>query len=306
MNKIVISKEVNPYYNLAIEEELFENVKEDEMILYLWQNEKTIVIGRNQNPYVECDIDAMEKDNISLARRLSGGGTVYHDLGNLNFTFITSKNNENLNKQLKVIKKALKVFNISVEFSGRNDLLCDGKKFSGHAFYEENNSYYHHGTLMVDIDITMLQKFLKPSKLKLQSKGIKSVKSRVINLKDKVPNITIDSLIDALKESFKIVYGNVKEESILNKDCYSPRYIDKYSCKKWIYGESPKYTINLEQTLNIGNIQVLLDVESGIINNVKIYSDTLLNINFEDIQNKLIHKEFDRNKITKFLKDQLN
>lgn len=306
MNKIVISKEVNPYYNLALEEELFENVKEDEMILYLWQNEKTIVIGRNQNPYVECDIDAIEKDNISLARRLSGGGTVYHDLGNLNFTFITSKNNENLNKQLKVIKKALEMFNLSVEFSGRNDLLCDGKKFSGHAFYEENNSYYHHGTLMVDVDITMLQKFLKPSKLKLQSKGIKSVKSRVINLKDKVPNITIDSLIDALKESFKIVYGNVKEESILNKDCYSPRYIDKYSCKKWIYGESPKYTINLEQTLNIGNIQVLLDVESGIINNVKIYSDTLLNINFEDIENKLIHKEFDRNKITKFLKDQLN
>lgn len=306
MNKIVISKEVNPYYNLALEEELFENVKEDEMILYLWQNEKTIVIGRNQNPYVECDIDAIEKDNISLARRLSGGGTVYHDLGNLNFTFITSKNNENLNKQLKVIKKALEMFNLSVEFSGRNDLLCDGKKFSGHAFYEENNSYYHHGTLMVDVDITMLQKFLKPSKLKLQSKGIKSVKSRVINLKDKVPNITIDSLIDALKESFKIVYGNVKEESILNKDCYSPRYIDKYSCKKWIYGESPKYTINLEQTLNIGNIQVLLDVESGIINNVKIYSDTLLNINFEDIENKLIHKEFDRNKITKFLKDQLS
>ncbi|AWZ48541.1 lipoate--protein ligase [Clostridiaceae bacterium 14S0207] len=306
MNKIVISKEVNPYYNLALEEELFENVKEDEMILYLWQNEKTIVIGRNQNPYVECDIDAIEKDNISLARRLSGGGTVYHDLGNLNFTFITSKNNENLNKQLKVIKKSLEMFNLSVEFSGRNDLLSDGKKFSGHAFYEENNSYYHHGTLMVDVDITMLQKFLKPSKLKLQSKGIKSVKSRVINLKDKVPNITIDSLIDALKESFKIVYGNVKEESILNKDCYSPRYIDKYSCKKWIYGESPKYTINLEQTLNIGNIQVLLDVESGIINNVKIYSDTLLNINFEDIENKLIHKEFDRNKITKFLKDQLN
>ncbi len=184
MNKVIISKEVDPAYNLALEEELLRNLKDNENILYLWQNDRTVVIGRNQNPYSECNLDYMKENNITLVRRISGGGTVFHDLGNLNFTFLTKEVDVNLEKQLKVIIDGIKKLGLVAEVSGRNDLLIDNKKFSGHAFYSEDENYFHHGTIMIDINLDELSKSLNPSKLKLQSKGIKSVRSRVVNLKD--------------------------------------------------------------------------------------------------------------------------
>ncbi len=292
MNKIVISEEHDPYYNLALEEELLRNALEDETTFYIWQNEKTIVIGRNQNPYMECDIEELEKNNVKLARRISGGGAVFHDLGNVNFTFITKSNQSNLEKQLKVIKRAVENFGIEVEFSGRNDLLSHGKKFSGHAFYEEDGNYFHHGTLMVDVDLNNLERILKPSKLKLEGKGISSVKSRVINLKDINENITITKLIEELIESFRYYYVEPKETMRCSKDRYIPKLIHNYSDEKWIYGESPVYNVVIERSTPLGNIQAYVNVEQGLVKDIKIFSDSISTLDFREIEDKIRNTYF--------------
>lgn len=306
MNKVIISKEVNPYYNLALEEELFRNIKSGETILYLWQNENTVVIGRNQNPYKECDLGYMKEKNIILARRISGGGAVFHDLGNLNFTFITKEIDSNLDKQLQIIKDAVEEYGFKVEFSGRNDLLLNNRKFSGHAFYCEDGNYFHHGTLMIDVDITKLEKVLTPSKLKLKSKGIESVKSRVINLIDICSELTVENLIQSLVSSFKNIYGNFQKIDIYNMSNYVPKLYDKYSSKLWNYGESPQYDVVLEEKTGIGNVDINLTVESGKIVRVKIFSDTLENIDLRKIEEKLIGIIFSREEVIKLIEKYIS
>ena len=147
------SESFDPYYNLAIEEVLLESVQQGESILYLWQNAATVVIGHNQNPWKECRVGHLEEDNGHLARRLSGGGAVYHDIGNLNFTFLCSDKDYDLKKNLSVIVEACRANGIAAEISGRNDILVQGCKFSGNAFYHTHGNSYHHGTLMVNVDV---------------------------------------------------------------------------------------------------------------------------------------------------------
>ena len=164
------SGQFHPYKNLAVEEYLLLHCEPQECILYLWQNQNTVVIGRNQNAWKECKVDSLEENGGHLARRLSGGGAVYHDLGNLNFTFLVSKENYSIDRQLEVIVKAVQKLGAKAEKSGRNDILIDGKKFSGNAFYEQEQHCYHHGTLMMNVNKEMLSKYLTVSKEKLQSK----------------------------------------------------------------------------------------------------------------------------------------
>ena len=197
----------DPYANLAMEEYLMLHCGETECILYLWQNEHTIVIGRNQNPWKECHLTQLEESGGHLVRRLSGGGAVYHDLGNVNFTFLVQKENYDVGRQLDVIIGAMRRLGIQAERSGRNDILADGKKFSGNAFYKQNKFCYHHGTIMLNVDVTKLSRYLNVSADKLKSKGVSSVKSRVTNLVEFVPDLTVARLKKALKESFEEVYG---------------------------------------------------------------------------------------------------
>ena len=152
----------DPYENLALEEALLSRVGEGELILYLWQNARTVVIGRNQNPWKECRTALLAKEGGHLARRLSGGGAVFHDLGNLNFTFLMSAEDYDLPRQLTVIERACQSLGIPAQRSGRNDLLAEGRKFSGNAFYKHNGKAYHHGTLMVDVDLEKVQRYLSP------------------------------------------------------------------------------------------------------------------------------------------------
>ena len=305
MNRLVISEETNPYYNLALEEELLKTVRNNETILYLWQNDKTVVIGRNQNPYLECNIDYMNENNIFLARRISGGGAVFHDLDNLNFTFITKEENVDLEKQMKVLKLAVEGFGLKVEFSGRNDLLVNGRKFSGHAFYNEDGNYFHHGTLMVNVNVNILGDVLNPSKLKLKSKGIKSVKSRVINLNELNNEITIESLKNSLEKAFEKIYGKISEKDIYNVNLKTPKFYDKYKNPLWNFGESPKYDVILEEKLPIGNIQVNLNIENGIVKEGRIHSDTLKNIDFKNIEEKLTGKIFLKDNILNIIREDL-
>jgi lipoate-protein ligase A len=235
----------DPWYNLALEEHLFENAKNDEVTLFLWQNDNTVVIGRNQNPWRECGHNELEYDGGKLARRLSGGGAVYHDLGNLNFTFIAKENLFNIKKHLQVIIEAVKLFSINAEFSGRNDIVANGRKFSGNAFYHDKDNCYHHGTLLVSSDITKLGKYLHVNKEKIKSKGIESVEARVTNLSWINPDIDIYNLSESLEKSFEFVYSNtISKTAIFDGDISKfEKVYKKHASWKWRYGETPNFQI---------------------------------------------------------------
>ena len=197
----------DPHRNLALEEYLTDTVGEDTCILYLWQNRHTVVIGRNQNAWQECRTTELSLDGGTLARRLSGGGAVYHDLGNLNFTFSLREADYDLRRQQSVIVEACRLLGIPAEISGRNDILTNGCKFSGNSFYSHAGCAFHNGTLLVNVDMANLGKYLTPSKTKLESKGVASVRSRVINLTELKPDLTIDAMATAMVKAFESVYG---------------------------------------------------------------------------------------------------
>ena len=271
------SSSFNPYENLSIEEYLLEDCREDECIIYLWQNKKTVVIGKNQNAWKECQAENLEKDGGHVVRRLSGGGAVYHDTGNLNFTFLVRKENYDLDKQLQVIINAVNSLGIKAVKSGRNDILADGRKFSGNAFYKKGDHYYHHGTLMVDVDTGALSRYLTVSDAKLKSKGVDSVKSRVTNLKEYLPELTLEELKKALRESFEEVYGLKAEEKKM-EDLDAAKMEEKiahFSSWKWLYGRKLDFQYELSHRFAWGGLTLQFQVEAGKIKDVEVYSDAL-------------------------------
>lgn len=297
--KLVKSLSYNPWYNLALEEYLFDNVKSDEVIFYLWQNDNTVVIGRNQNPWRECRYNELEGDGGKLARRLSGGGAVYHDLGNLNFTFIAKKNIFNIEKQLQVIIEAVKLLGINAEFSGRNDIIAEGRKFSGNAFYYDEDNCYHHGTLLVASEMTKLAKYLQVSKEKIKSKGIESVEARVTNLSNINPAIDINSLSKALEESFQLIYNNTISETIIRDGDTSEfrELYEKYSSWKWRYGETPNFEINLYNRFTWGDLDINLNLKDAHVSDIAVFSDAMDSNLIKDIEKALKGIKFTKNEI---------
>jgi lipoyltransferase and lipoate-protein ligase len=196
--KYICSENTSPYYNLALERSLFDFVDEDTVILYLWQNSHTIVIGKNQNAYAECKVDEFIKDGGTLARRPSGGGAVYHDLGNLNFSIICKESIAKEHTYQRIVKEALSYFGIVSEFNGRNDLTVDDKKFSGNAFYVKDDVLCQHGTILINSDFKELSKYLTPDISKLERNHVKSVESRVVNLSEISDKITVESMKEAM------------------------------------------------------------------------------------------------------------
>lgn len=271
------SPHTNPYKNLAIEEHLLHTVGPRECILYLWQNQHTVVIGRNQNSWKECKINELEQDQGHLVRRLSGGGAVYHDLGNLNFTFLTQKANYNVERQFRIIIKALELVGIEAQKTGRNDILVNGKKVSGNAFYHSGEFFYHHGTLLLNVDIEALSKYLNVSMDKMKSHSVDSVKQRVGNLIDSNDSITVATLNEALMKAFSLEYkcpalplhiDQLPQEKIHSLE-------QRYSSWDWNYGRRISFEIELERRFSWGHIQLLINVASGIIEDIQIYSDAL-------------------------------
>ena len=277
--KILHSESNDPWYNLALEEYLFNNISSNEVILYLWQNDHTVVIGRNQNAWKECRCRQLEEDGGQLARRLSGGGAVYHDLGNLNFTFLMDKKIYDLEKQLEVILQAVRELGIEAEFSGRNDLVVEGKKFSGNAFYFTADKAYHHGTLLVDTDYNQLVNYLQVSEDKIKAKGVESVRSRVVNLKNINKEITIKKLKKTLQKCFVDIYpGNLcstpqkynPEEMSDIKELYN-----KYSSWEWRFGQTPEFDIKFDNRFSWGGIELGFSLKDGHIEDVSIFSDAM-------------------------------
>ncbi|KGK82231.1 lipoate--protein ligase [Desulfosporosinus sp. HMP52] len=275
--KIVSSTSFDPWHNLALEEYLFREIKHNQVILYLWQNQNTVVIGRNQNAWKECRCNELEQAGGKLARRLSGGGAVYHDLGNLNFTFIMDRTKYDLEKQLRVILEAVRTFNINAQFTGRNDLTVEGRKFSGNAFYFERDKAYHHGTILIDVDVTKLAAYLQVSKEKIVSKGVDSVQARVGNLNLFSSEISIESMKTALMKSFQELYGKVSEPPIIVSDTTFPleNLYNKYSSWDWLYGKTPNFDIVLSKRFLWGGIELGLRLSNGLIDDAKIYSDAM-------------------------------
>lgn len=274
---LVCSPSYDPYFNLALEEYLLSFAQPNKIFLYLWQNDNTVVIGRNQNPWVECRTELLQSEGGKLARRQSGGGAVFHDLGNLNFTFLCPETEYDLQKNLSVIEKACQYAGLSPVFSGRNDLLIDGKKFSGNAFHHTKGYVYHHGTLLIHSDIEKLERYLSPPKAKLQSKGIASVRSRVTNLSQLAPALNCTKMKNNMIQAFATVFDGLPVQQFLTEaDTVAVTQLaQKYSDKDWLFGKPFPFTCMIENRFSFGNLQLQLSVEGNTIQDLQIYSDSM-------------------------------
>ena len=275
--KIYQTNSIDPYLNIATEKYLLETVEKGCCILYLWQNQNTVVIGRNQNAWVECRTSLLEEEGGHLARRLSGGGAVFHDLGNLNFTFIMCDEDYDVDKQLSVIQAACASLGIIAERSGRNDLLADGQKFSGNAFYHSKGKAYHHGTLLVNVDMEKLSRYLTPSKAKLEAKGVASVRSRVVNLSELSPGLTCEGMAVHMRNAFSKVYGLPSQEITLSPAARATIEESRKQLRSWdwLYGPRLPFSFACEDRFSWGSIRLELQVESGVVQAARAYTDSM-------------------------------
>lgn len=301
--RLVRSPVNNPWRNLAWEEYLAENCKDDEAIFYLWQNAHAVVIGRNQNAWGECRIDLMEKEGVTLARRSTGGGAVYHDLGNLNFSFIMPRAHYSMLRQLSVILAALKKLGVNAEFTGRNDLTVDGRKFSGNAYQLTRRVGLHHGTLLVNSDISALPRYLNVNPEKLKNKGVKSVAARVINLREALPLLTVEKLYVPLENAFLAEYGGacVTHEVFLPDDGLYRELYARYSSRKWLLGRSPQCETTLRRRFPWGDVQLCFDIEDAAVKNLRIFSDAMDGDLIQKAEQCLNGHSFDWNMLAKTL-----
>lgn len=277
--RLVLSKSYDPWFNLALEELLYDTIPENTVILYLWQNQNTVVIGKSQNAWKECRVSELEADGGKLARRPSGGGAVFHDLGNLCYTFLASSGLYDLEKQLSVILAAVGEQGIEARFTGRNDITtCDGRKFSGNAFRFSGGKGLMHGTLLLDTDPEKIARYLQVSKAKMQAKGIDSVRARVINLIERNPAITPESMNASLKKAFRAQYGSWDAEEVFSDAEISGRLkelYEKQSSWEWRLGETPEFDMSFETRFSWGGFEVSLSAQKGVIQGIELYTDAM-------------------------------
>lgn len=278
--RILKSAVTNPWFNLATEDWIFQALDANSHTLFLWRNSETVVIGRSQNPWVECKIDKMEADEVFLARRQSGGGAMFHDLGNTNFTFLSPKDSYDQEANFTIIINALKKLGIDAQLSGRNDIQVGDRKISGNAFKHAMDRSFHHGTLLVNADMQKLGDYLNPHPLKLKAKGIKSVRARVANLKEFNEDITHEILSNALIEAFCEYYGETTpveelDEASLAEQPTLNQYYEQMADWNWRFGKTPEFTHHMETRFDWGIIDLHLDVKQAVITDVVIFSDAL-------------------------------
>lgn len=282
------SNDTDPYRNFARELYLYETCQSDEVIFYLWQNEPTVVIGKNQSANAQCELKKMANDQVNLARRITGGGAVYHDLGNLNFTFIAPNNLYDQAKQTSVIIEALKLAGIQAEVSGRNDLETNGRKFSGNAYYHGKDISFQHGTLLLNSDLNKLASYLKINKEKIEKHGVNSVVSRVINLNQLRPELTLQELENNLVLAFKQIYQGDCQKKEFPEEALKKAAI--YKNPEWLFRKECEHNFELKGNYNWGNILIQLQVEKQLIASATIYSDALDPEAFNKLEAQLIRK----------------
>jgi lipoate---protein ligase len=275
---IIKRHHTNPYFNLAAEEYFLKESTED--IFMLWRNEPAIIVGKHQNTISEINIDFVKENNISVVRRLTGGGAVFHDLGNLNFTFIQSNRDHTLNDFRKYTEPILEVLlklGINARFEGRNDLTIDGKKFSGNAEMVWKNRVLHHGTLLFSATMKDLSQALKVDHAKFQDKAVKSVRSRVTNISEHLQKpMDVLQFSEMIQAHILEIYpeAHIYELSDNDHKCIKDLMRIKYSTWDWNFGTSPDYNFRkVVRTENSGTLEFCLEVRNGIILRTRIYGD---------------------------------
>lgn len=274
---LIETRNTNPYENIACEKYLMDHVLPGQCILYLWQNANTVVIGRNQSALGEVRVAELEAAGGHLARRLSGGGAVYHDLGNLNFTFVARREDYDVASQTEVILQAVRALGIPAERTGRNDLTVDGRKFSGHAYYTSGDASYHHGTLMVHVALEEMGRYLKPAPDKLAAKGVQSVRSRVANLSDFRPGLSIGEVAASLKDAFGAAFGlpvrNISIDEFDREEIATSAR--RFQSRDWLLRDELNFGCYAHQRFSWGDATIRYTVENGHIDECSLTSDGL-------------------------------
>jgi len=292
----------DPRLNLAIEEYALKNLDIEDTYLLFYINEPSIIIGKNQNSVEEINTKYVEDNGIHVVRRLSGGGAVYHDHGNLNFSFITKDDGEsfhNFKKFTAPVVEALRSLGVDAEMSGRNDILAEGRKISGNAQFSTKGRMFSHGTLLFDSEIEHVVSALNVKKDKIESKGIKSIRSRVANIKEFLKeDITIEQfrqlLLEAIFKTKDVPLYELTEEDWKNIHELSK---ERYQNWDWNYGKSPKFNLQHSHRFPVGQIDIRLDVTKGKIENCKIYGDFFGVGDVSEIEELLIGVKYEKAEI---------
>lgn len=298
----------DPRINLAIEEYALKNLDIDESYLLFYINEPSIIIGKNQNTIEEINTDYVEKQGLHVVRRLSGGGAVYHDLGNLNFSFITKDDGDsfhNFKKFTEPVIEALNKLGVKAELSGRNDILAEGRKISGNAQFSTRGRMFSHGTLLFDSEMENVVSALRVKKDKIESKGIKSIRSRVANISEFLEEkLTIEEFRSTL---LKYIFNDSDvEEYVLTDEDWDRIHAlskERYQNWEWNYGKSPSFNLQHSHRFPVGQIDVRLEVRKGTIENCKIYGDFFGVGNVDEIEEKLTGTRYERSEIEHVLED---
>ena len=295
----------DPYFNMAFDEYCLEQLTIDEPVFFLWQNRPSVIMGANQEVHTEVNLDYLKENNISLVRRVTGGGAVYHDLGNLNYTIVGRSDDleRDYPEYTRYMLQALQKLGVQATMSGRNDILVEGRKVSGFAKRVCKNRLMIHGTLMFDVDIDKLTQVLCPPATKLQSKGIASVRSRVANLSEYLPEIPDISLF---KQQLERILSNnyTDQEWILSpEDIQNIEQLahDKFERWEWIYGHSPRATLNFSEKLACGTVHIHLNIAENRITSCKFGGDFIGNLPTNELEDALTGIPYDRDSISRFL-----
>lgn len=270
----------NPHYNLAVESALLEDARNGVLTVYLWRNDNTVVIGRHQNAYLDVNVKKLYEEGGTLARRPTGGGAVFHDKGNLNFSFITGLESYDVNDNNDVILRAVRKLGPDAEVTGRNDIVTGGRKFSGNAYLKTNTGALHHGTILISADTSKMSGFLNVPPDKLEGKGVSSVRSRVVNLAELDENIDVfkvkEAILAVLEEKYGKIYP-IKEPDKKKVEAY----YKKYSDREYLFGKNVKLDSRKYKRFSWGYADVNFTLSGGVIDDIEIFSD---GINVDDIE----------------------
>lgn len=293
-----------PAYNMAMEDLIINYLPEDDYLTF-YIHDPSIIIGRHQNTLEEINEDYVKEKGIHIQRRLSGGGAVYHDHGNLNFSFVVRGSRDDVNHfdvlTLPVIK-TLEKLGVKAELSGRNDILIDGRKFSGNAQYFHNGRLLQHGTIMLNSEMSELANALKVKPIKIESKGVKSVRSRVTNIMEHLEDktLTVEQFKDLLLETIGEIYP--LEEYVLTEEekaIHNRLVEEKFKTWEWNYGKSPKFNVSKMQKFPSGIIDARIDVSEGLIHDIKIYGDFFVKEDISTLEDKLRGVKYTREDLLK-------
>lgn len=281
----------DPYFNLASEEYFLREFSEE--IIYLWRNDNAVIVGKHQNTIEEVNQHYIDEHGIKVVRRLTGGGAVFHDINNVNYSVILPHESglfSNYAFFTKPICEYLNTLGVAAELNGRNDITIDGLKFSGNAQAVVDGRIMHHGTLLFSSNQSVIEGALKPSKLKIESKGVKSVRSRITNISSHLPcSMTTEEFMSGLYSFFRDTLPDCTPYSLTEHDIAEIQKLadTRYSRWEWNYGSSPKYTFSNQQKYDFGLVDVRINVVKGVIEDIRIFGDYFAVKDIKEIETAL-------------------